>query len=218
MRAEFGTRELLLRTLGLLRAAAPRAAVTIVVLSAAGAAIDSNVLGEDGGDALSLILTIGTVGFQFWLTRAALGDIGSAGRDSGRFGAFFLLGIVSTIAILAGFVLLVLPGILLLVRWWPAGAILLGDDATLFGSLKESWRETDGHFWTIFPLLLMLWVPAVLAAGAMFAAYGDGAAHPASFVPLNLAMYGATVAGWHLAVAAYSFMDGRSGSLDEIFS
>lgn len=138
--------------------------------------------------------------------------------QGGRFGAFFLLGIVSNFAIFLGLALLVVPGVLLIVRWWMAAPILLDSNAGVIESLKESWRQTKGRFWPILRLLAVIWFPVVLTSFAFGAAFGDGQTGIIGPLALNLALYAAMVVNWYAAVAAYSFSDGRRDALGEIFA
>jgi hypothetical protein len=218
MSEEIDFQRLYARTMNLLRQNLVKAGVTLLVLSAAASAVDSGLVSSDAESALSLLLSLGTAGFQCWLTGAALSKAGLGSARRLRFGAFVVLNIVSTLAILLGFVLFVLPGLILCVRWWLAAPILLESEAGVFQSLGDSWRDTRRMFWPIFTLLLILWVPALLTGVLVFVTFADGGISLNASIALNLAVYTGLIGGWHAAVAAYSFTSGRRDSLAEVFT
>jgi hypothetical protein len=216
--AKFGTRALLGRTLRLLRADGVPALASWLLLAAGATAIDTIGPGASRNGGATLFLSVATIGFQYWATRAALRQVGAVPTQAGRFGPFFLLGIVSSLAYFLGFALLVVPGILLVVRWWMAVPILLDSNAGVFESLKESWRGTKGGFWPIFRLLVAIWSPVVLASVAFGPVFAEGQTGIVGPLALNLALYASLVAGWYAAVATYSVSEGRRDSLNDVFA
>ena len=142
--------DILRGTADLLRRGAVRAGVAVAVMTSAGAAINSGMIAIDYADAADFLLTIFILVMQYWLTKAMLRDLRGEALAASRFAAFVVLGVVTTTGILLGLVLMVVPGIVLMVRWSIAVPILLGSDDTIFAALGRSWRDpraSSGRSW-----------------------------------------------------------------------
>ncbi|MFI4934755.1 MAG: hypothetical protein ACHP7N_09075 [Caulobacterales bacterium] len=85
-----------------------------------------------------------------------------------RFGSLWGLGIISGIAVLVGLVLLIVPGIILLVGWMPANAVLMVEDKPAYASLQRAWSLTKGARWRLAALLGLYVAGAVLLVGTAF--------------------------------------------------
>jgi hypothetical protein len=123
--------------------------------------------------------------------RAGAGEILRMGLS--RFGAVWVTGIMMGIAVLLGFCALVIPGIVLLVRYWVAVPVAVIESPGATASLQRSSELTEGNRWRIFAVaVLMLLVTFFsmivlgLAVGALAGAFGGsetaevaGAATPA---------------------------------------
>lgn len=106
--------------------------------------------------------------------RATLGECLSTGVRR----ALPLLGValLSTLAIALGFVLLIVPGVILYLMWSVVGPVAVVERHGVIGSLGRSAELTKGAKGTIFALMLIVWV-IIIAAGAvsgvaMVAIYG----------------------------------------------
>lgn len=66
-----------------------------------------------------------------------------------------------------GFLLLVLPGLVLTSRWILLGPIVVDHRGSAWQALGESWRATAGHTWTLARLLGILLGAAGLTSGLM---------------------------------------------------
>lgn len=166
-----------------------------------------------GHSILSLIL-------QYEITYTLLSGLGllQAGYRPRRFLAILGMGILSGVAILLGLILLVVPGIILLVRWFIAVPVLVGEEAGVIESLQRSWAETSGRFLPILGTIVAIYAPVFLAAGVSIFAYDDltGSSWPVSVIT-NVVIMAGTVVGWHAAVAIYA--DGRQEPrLAEVFA
>ena len=106
---------------------------------------------------------VGVFATYLLLTRflAARGRLRAGGS---RFWPYIGMAIVSTIAVILGFVMLIVPGIFLLVRWSAASGFLIGARESVSGSLGASWEATEGHGWAIFFSAVILFVGTVVAA------------------------------------------------------
>jgi hypothetical protein len=69
--------------------------------------------------------------------------------------------LLSLLGFVVGFVLLIVPGLILLVRWSAATGFVIGARQGAAASLRASWNATRGHGWSIF------FSGAVLLAGVL---------------------------------------------------
>jgi uncharacterized membrane protein len=69
------------------------------------------------------------------------------------------LEIMMGVGILFGFILLIVPGIILLGRWFLAPYILVDRDTPVSEALVQSWEMTKGYAWPIYSVILVgiLW-------------------------------------------------------------
>ncbi len=124
-------------------------------------------------DALTLPLTIAGVVAQTYIVLAALrvgvdDDAKAAIRP--QFVRVLGIGIVSGFAIILGGLLLFIPGIFLLIRWWIAVPIALDRDIGVNDALRESWDLTSAHWASILGLLIgLVTLLAVPMLGLFFA-------------------------------------------------
>ena len=78
-----------------------------------------------------------------------------------RVGMLFLLSLASGIAILLGLILLVVPGFILMIRWYISVPIMLEQNTSINNSLGKSWDYSKEHWVTIFGVLLLCMVPFI---------------------------------------------------------
>lgn len=75
-------------------------------------------------------------------------------------GAILLVGL----GVILGFILLIIPGIILIVRWYFASAAVVLEDAGATDAMRRSWRLTSGHFWKVLGTLVVAGIIAGVAA------------------------------------------------------
>lgn len=93
----------------------------------------------------------------------------SAGRlkaTDTRIWAYVGMSILSMIGIVLGMLLLLIPGLILLVRWSAASGFLIGGRRGIAESLGASWEATRGYSWPIFFAGLVLFLGLIIIAGA----------------------------------------------------
>lgn len=212
------TGTILAGTTALLRGNAKLALTATAALAAAATLFDVVKGGAASGG--NVALGAGSVVAQCLVTSTLLGERGlmAAGARPMRFWATVGLGLVANLAILIGMVLLIVPGLILAVRWFVAVPALIGEDLGVFAALGASWEETKGRFWPILGAILVIFVPLVIAVGlgAAFVAAIGGSVVFAAFI--NVAVYGAIVVGWHAAVAIHAPGHARLSDLAETFA
>ena len=75
------------------------------------------------------------------------------------------LSILLALAIVGGFILLVVPGVMMLCAWCVAVPALVADRTGVMGAFSRSAELTRGNRWRIFGLLLIVWVIALIIGG-----------------------------------------------------
>jgi uncharacterized membrane protein len=67
--------------------------------------------------------------------------------------------LLTNIGILLGFVFLIVPGIILLVRWSISVPYVISDDQIgVIEAIQRSWEETGDAFWPILLTLLIFYL------------------------------------------------------------
>jgi hypothetical protein len=101
---------------------------------------------------------------------ATLGDCLKVGGKTWLplIGLFILMGL----AMFLGLVLLVVPGILVILRWSVAAPVLVMEGRGIQASMGRSAALTEGRRGGIFLLFLVLWIVALVADAAMFGVAG----------------------------------------------
>src|SRR5262245_24344715 len=71
------------------------------------------------------------------------------------------LAFVSILSIQLGFILLIIPGLILCAMWFVAGAACVVERLGPWTSLRRSYELTKGHRWKLFGLVLLLIIPSL---------------------------------------------------------
>lgn len=72
--------------------------------------------------------------------------------DLTTYGFFLGVELVLGMALIFGFLLFIIPGIILSVRWWFTPLIAATENVSLRQAFGRSWEITRGHFWELFLL------------------------------------------------------------------
>jgi len=183
--------------------------------------IRSGVLNaETLGLAATLYQLLGLVLYvvaAFFLLRQMLEQIGRPARG-GNLLSYVAMSVLAMIGLMIGFVLLVIPGLILLVRWSAANGFLLSGDKGITGALGASWEATDGRGLSIFGAGLVLWIGlAVLSSIVVGIVAATGFTASGGFSPLfgvamtvsglieafnNAASFAFSIAVFHLVAPA----------------
>ncbi|ALG61407.1 MULTISPECIES: hypothetical protein [Citromicrobium] len=183
--------------------------------------IRSGVLNaETLGLAATLYQLLGLVLYvvaAFFLLRQMLEQIGRPARG-GNLLSYVAMSVLAMIGLMIGFVLLVIPGLILLVRWSAANGFLLSGDKGITGALGTSWEATGRRGWSIFGAGLVLWVGlAVLSSIVVGIVAATGFTASGGFSPLfgvamtvsglieafnNAASFAFSIAVFHLVAPA----------------
>ncbi|MEL7719375.1 hypothetical protein AAG604_05160 [Citromicrobium bathyomarinum] len=183
--------------------------------------IRSGVLNaETLGLAATLYQLLGLVLYvvaAFFLLRQMLEQIGRPARG-GNLLRYVVMSVLAMIGLMIGFVLLVIPGLILLVRWSAANGFLLSGAKGITGALGASWEATGRRGWSIFGAGLVLWIGlAVLSSIVVGIVAATGFTASGGFSPLfgvamtvsglieafnNAASFAFSIAVFHLVAPA----------------
>jgi len=209
---------ILAETVSLIRRAPLRAIVALVVTTALAVGVDLAAANGAGGAAeLNLIVSVANLIIQFWLTAALLEDLGLRTSSGGGFGAMFLVGLLTSLGIIAGLILLIIPGIVLGIRWSASVPYALADGYDgVSDAIGRSWRSTQGRAWPIFLALLLCYGLVLGATFTLGFLQGLGEDNMAVIIVLDAGLQLGLIAGWHAAVAIYTLVE-RPRGLSQVF-
>ena len=120
-----------------------------------------------GGALFDLILILATVVGMYWLSKTFLRSRRSVVQDENRFWLYVGLSILSAIGLVIGFLLLIVPGVILMVRWSAATGFLLSGREGVIDSFKASWEATSGNGLKIFLAGLVLIIGMIVFIGVV---------------------------------------------------
>jgi hypothetical protein len=206
-------------TVALVRRTAWRAAAAILILTAVSVAIDlATANGAGGAGGLNLIASMANLVLQFWVTAGLLQHLGLRTASGGGFLAMFGVDILTGLGTLAGLILLIVPGIVLGVRWSISVPYALADGYEGVGdAIGRGWRITQGRAWPIF-LALLPWY-GLMGAGIFGMGFLErmGAGYVTRIIAFDACLSLGVVIAWYAAVAIYALVE-QPGSLSEVFA
>jgi hypothetical protein len=89
-------------------------------------------------------------------------------------GSLILVGVVQGVAIVVGFILLIVPGLILLTVWSVAAPVIVLERPAGLGALRRSRELVSGSGWPVFGVILVLGVLVVLLS-ALLDSLGESA-------------------------------------------
>ena len=105
-----------------------------------------------------LAVAVVTIIAAYFLIAQLLQSRGRLKSRETRIWAYIGMSILSVLGLILGFLLLIVPGIILMVRWSAASGFLIGARSGVTESLGNSWEATRGHSWPIFFTGLVLFL------------------------------------------------------------
>lgn len=115
------------------------------------------------------------------------------------------LSIVYALGVMVGFILLIIPGLLIMARWSIAQPILVARGEGAMAALGESWERTRGNEFPILVAavaLIIVLIAVVIASSVFF-----DQASPAGIVITQLASSAITVVSLAMGVALYGMFE-----------
>lgn len=212
---------ILRRTFGGLAPNAQAIAFYVAGLSALGIGIELANDPEDMAVALrtsslQFLLTLAGLFAQYLLVEHMLQKAGLLRvLGSKRFGAYIGQSILIGICFILGFLLLIVPGLILAARWSAAGPLLIGEQKGAIDAMKESWELTRGHTATLILAILAMAVIAIAAIGAasvLFLAEGR-----AGIFATEIVGNAVTALTASFAVAVFGLIHSPTEHLAEVF-
>jgi hypothetical protein len=174
---EFRIGRVFSRTLTLLSRNFPSYFVVAAVAALPSVLLENSGADKDTAAALSLLGLLGMVVLsplsQAIMLHTAFQDM-SGRRISlsesmraalGRWLPLIGLSICVGVAVACGFVLLIVPGVILMTMWYVANPACIVERLGVFASMARSSELTKGHRWSIFGMMLLL----AIASGVMAA-------------------------------------------------
>lgn len=215
--SELRVKDVFDETRRLIDISATEAALYVITVFSVGFIIDYFGL-EDGSNLISSVVTLVTGYFltKFIIEKAIMN---SNYLQVGGFWLYFRVGFLSSIAIIFGYILLIIPGIYLMARWLPAYGIALVEEDGAIKALGRSWDETS-EYWR--PLLGALMLPlAVFAIGIAAIALSEtesGSMSLFTSVVSNLTISVGSLIFTGIGLASYSLLRDRGRELQEVFA
>ena len=152
-----------------------------------------------------------------WLLAQLLAARGRWQAGPSRFWPYVGMTILSALGTVLGLVLLIVPGIILLIRWSAASGYVIGERRGVTESLGKSWEATKGHSWPILGAAVVLFLGVVVAGGivgGIFGLLGDMAVNIVS----SLVEAVASAVLMTFGIAVYTLVSDDSGQLADTFA
>lgn len=195
----------------------PTIAIFVVVMTALSATVDVMGWGLNGGDLLVNIIAL-VAGYLLLIEIIKASRLAPDGPTNG-FGTYFGLGILTGLAIAFGFILLIVPGVFLLVRWSAIYGFAFAGGKGVTEAMGASWDATKEHFWPILLALLLPMAVYIVALLVMFMGLDEAAETSSIGAALvsNVLLYSASVASTLLGLGIYSLVSGGEHGLADVF-
>lgn len=125
-----------------------------------------------GNSLFELLVTVVTVIGTYLLLKRLLGARGLLHTSGNLFWHYVGLSILTVLGAIVGLILLIVPGIIVLIRWSASSGYLLGAGQGVTDSMSASWHATKGHSWAIFFACIVLFLGVAIAAGVVAGVFG----------------------------------------------
>jgi Membrane domain of glycerophosphoryl diester phosphodiesterase len=167
---------------------------------------------------VQVVTTIAVFGAQFGLYEAMLQ--GRIGVGFGRLLPFFGVYFLGSVGIVFGFVLFIIPGLIILTRWVLILPIVVVGEVPAMDSFGESWRRTKGSAWPLFFVFVLLVLSASIVAGiagSLSQALSGQTTIAAAIAEAVITEMG-SVAVVAFGVGAYRLLTDNTRELEEVFA
>ena len=153
----------------------------------------------------------------YFLSRRFLALRGRLRGDRNRLVPYFFMEILWVLGVTLGFLLLIIPGIIFMVRWSASSGYLVGAEESITGALGSSWRATAGHSWSIFFASIALFFGLLFAAGVAGGIAGIAGDTAVGVVSSFMEAAGSAIFA-ALGIAIYSLVEDDTQELREVFA
>nr|WP_298927112.1 glycerophosphoryl diester phosphodiesterase membrane domain-containing protein [uncultured Erythrobacter sp.] len=167
--------------------------------------------------ALYLVSFVISIALTYWFSAALMERDPAPGfsRIWPWVGVYILL----IFGIFFGFVLLVVPGVILLVRWTLVLPLVIEGKMPAMDAFSESWQRTSGYGWSIFGLLVIAIVVFLVLTGivsGVTSLLGGAASIPSIALQAVLDSFSSAVFA-AIAVAAWRLSSDETEAAAEVF-
>lgn len=213
---EYRTGDFLAKAGELIRNARQDSAIFVLGMATIGTILDVTGHSENTAGVAFNIASI-FAGFALSVAMLRRSDLLAEGQ-SPSFLVYFGLTIVSGLAMVLGFLLLIVPGILLIVRWLPMYGFLMVSGSPIAQSMGQAWRATSGHFWRLFlGSLASLVLLAIVGGTYSLAIVTGGAGAIAGYAIANVAIFGLSLFWTAYGFAAFVLLGRTDEQLQTVF-
>lgn len=155
---------------------------------------------------------------QYVVTRRSLMRLGLYRMNNpARFASMWGANWLSTLGILLGAILLIVPGLYLAARWFLASPVVLAEDINAGAGLRRSWELTKPSAWPILGSFVLIFVP-MFVVGVGVSLYLEDIAPMLSLAIGYVAIMAPIVICWIAAVAIYALLVEESADLADVFA
>ena len=193
----------------------------LIIAGATAAATIIDVTAPSAGNILNILMLV----VQYYLIRHLVDQQGLRSADRlGGFGSFFVVGLITGLAVLLGFVLLIVPGIYLMARWSMVDAAVVAENRGFSDAMRRSWDATADNVLPIGLAILTISLPMIIGFAMMFtigASEGEEAINGLGLsIVVNLLLYASQISIWYFGVALYQLLlaGPAETQLNEVFS
>ncbi len=153
----------------------------------------------------------------YLLMKTYLGSRNRLRTGANRFWPYLGLTILAVLGIMLGMIVLIVPGVILLVRWTAATGFVMGAERSVPASFRLSWEATKGHGWSIFFAGLILVIGIILAI-AMIGGILALASSTVSMVVSAFLEAASTAVTYAFTIAIYVLVSNEGEDLQEVFA
>lgn len=155
---------------------------------------------------------------QYWFILALLRR--SLYADFGRLLPYLGISLLSTVGMVLGLVLLVIPGLIFATRCLLVAPLVLERKVPAMDSFVESWERTQSSAWSIFFVIIVLFVLTSIpnGMGQFLSDRLTGNARIAGWLIEALSSQIWTIVGTGMTVGAYRLLGDNTRELEEVFA
>lgn len=164
--------------------------------------------------AVAVLTVIGS----YFLIHLILKDSGRLHGEGTRIWAYIGMSILAFLGMFVGFMLLVIPGIIVMMRWSASSGFLIGAREGVVESLSASWDATRGYGWQIFFAGLVLLIGLIIISGITVGGSGFSGLEPLIAITASLVDSASNALFICFGLAVYMLVHDDSDETAEVFS
>jgi len=147
--------------------------------------------------------------------------------EAARYGQYIVTTLVITVLGILAMLILIVPGVMLFLRWMLAANFVLGRGMSMRESMAASRDATRGHRWSILFALVALYFVVSIPYVLLILSAGGFAAYSAAALSSQLGLFQVAAAAWGgmlgalglaLSIGMFAVLVGRSDHLSEVFA